>query len=156
MHSLPGLNIKCLSYFQVSCFKDGQPLKTESHPPPLGDRRQPAAAKSSGGGKKFTNQETTTILYRLSLANLQESDYGNYTCEAVNAVGRTTDTYQLRGQPDQPVVVSGPQSTGQTFYLLAWQVWTPANLPILNQSILYRLRKKVKATLLKGLFQEIL
>jgi hypothetical protein len=84
------------------------------------------------------------VVYRLSLAILQESDYGNYTCEAVNAVGRGTDTYQLRGQPDQPVVVSGTQSTGQTFYLLGWQVWTPASLPILNQSILYRLRKKVR------------
>jgi hypothetical protein len=62
----------------------------------------------------------------------------------VNAVGRGTDTYQLRGQPDQPVVVSGTQSTGQTYYLLGWQVWTPASLPILNQSILYRLRKKVR------------
>jgi hypothetical protein len=82
-------------------------------------------------------------VYRLSLQALQDSDYGNYSCEAVNAVGRGTDTYQLRGQPDQPVVVSGVQSTGQTFYLLTWQVWTPVSLPILNQSILYRLRKKV-------------
>jgi hypothetical protein len=112
--------------FQISCYKDGQLLQTET------DRLIPG-----GGG------ETTTLHYRLALDRLQESDYGNYTCEAVNAVGLTRDSYQLRGQPDQPRVVSGAQSTGNTFYVLAWQVWTPATLPILNQSILYRLRKKV-------------
>ena len=126
---------KCFC-FQISCFKDGQLLKTQPQ-----TERQAAPAKSSG--QKSPHEEKTTVVYRLSLQALQDSDYGNYTCEAVNAVGRSTDHYQLRGQPDQPVVVSGVQSTGQTFYLLAWQVWTPASLPILNQSILYRLRKKV-------------
>ena len=49
----------------------------------------------------------------------------------------------ILGQPDQPVIVSNIQSYAETEYTLSWRVWTPPTLPILNQSILYRLKSKV-------------
>ena len=49
----------------------------------------------------------------------------------------------ILGQPDQPVILSNIQSYAETEYTLSWRVWTPPTLPILNQSILYRLKSKV-------------
>ena len=47
------------------------------------------------------------------------------------------------GQPEQPIILSPVQSYAETEYSLSWRVWTPPTLPILNQSILYRLKSKV-------------
>ena len=51
--------------------------------------------------------------------------------------------YVYLGQPGKPVVISTGHSYSSSEYTLIWTVWTPSNLPIMNQSILYRLRNKV-------------
>ena len=34
----------------------------------------------------------------LSITSLDETDYGNYTCEAINSIGKSTQTLELKGK----------------------------------------------------------
>ncbi|XP_023328691.1 protein amalgam [Eurytemora carolleeae] len=103
---------------KVTWYKDGKYLKTENL-------------------KEGSEQQ-----HFFSVTSLKESDYGNYTCEARNKIGLASQSLELKGQPDQPVILSNIQSYAETEYTLSWRVWTPPTLPILNQSILYRLKSK--------------
>jgi len=105
---------------KVSWYKDGHYIRTENY-------------------RELGEQQ-----HYLSVTSLKESDYGNYSCEGVNGVGKSAESLELKGQPDQPQIVSSDQSYLETQYSLVWRVWTPPTLPILNQSILYRLKSKAE------------
>lgn len=48
--------------------------------------------------------------YTLILHNVHASDFGNYTCQAENSLGRARKTLVLTGKPNQAEVTSPPVS----------------------------------------------
>ena len=64
--------------FQVAWTKDGVYLKTENY-------------------NQKSNQNMEDKEHILSITSLDETDYGNYTCEAINSIGKSTQTLELKG-----------------------------------------------------------
>ncbi|KAK9884559.1 hypothetical protein WA026_007400 [Henosepilachna vigintioctopunctata] len=80
--------------------------------------------------------------YTLTIRNVQMSDFGNYSCNVVNSIGRDKRYIELSGKPG-PARISSPSYSNPHEYLLTWTVQSV--FPILDVRILYR-RVMINAT----------
>jgi len=60
--------------------------------------------------------------YVLTITNVQDEDYGNYTCKAENTIGTHKNYILLSGTPTPPVILSSRISVHRDSYKLSWKV----------------------------------
>lgn len=74
--------------------------------------------------------------YFLQIRNFQQSDFGNYSCVADNALGRTKKYIEVSGSPGPAVFLSPAYSTYLDSYNLTWAVESIA--PLEEVRLMYR------------------
>ncbi|XP_018323456.1 protein amalgam-like [Agrilus planipennis] len=87
---------------------------------------------------QMTDRRVTSSATRshiLTIKNVQPSDFGNYSCVAVNSVGKEKRYIELSGRPGPPLIVSGGRSNPTT-YKLTWKVQSV--FPIIEVRIIFR------------------
>ncbi|XP_023342737.1 limbic system-associated membrane protein [Eurytemora carolleeae] len=72
----------------------------------------------------------------LVLRNVNEFDFGNYSCQADNSLGRLSKSIEVSGRPHVAKVLSAPLSYSKDQYNLTWSV--DSFLKIEEYRILYR------------------
>ncbi|XP_012221900.1 cell adhesion molecule Dscam1 isoform X2 [Linepithema humile] len=96
---------------------------------------------SSDGHYDITASSSNNDVYisTLRMPNIQESDYGNYSCRANNIQGSVTSTIRLqrKGAPERPTNVSAME-VGPTYVALEWQLGFDGGLPITKYFVSYR------------------
>lgn len=96
---------------------------------------------SSDGHYEITSSSTSHDIYMstLRMSNIQESDYGNYTCRATNTQGSVTSTIRLqpKGAPERPSNISAIE-VGPTYVVLEWQLGFDGGLPFTKYFVSYR------------------
>lgn len=74
--------------------------------------------------------------YCLRIRNFQVSDFGNYSCVADNALGRTKKYIEVSGSPGPAIFLSAPYSGFLDLYNLTWTI---ESIPPLEEiRLLYR------------------
>ncbi|XP_059482890.1 lachesin isoform X2 [Neocloeon triangulifer] len=73
------------------------------------------------------HMETHGIKHTLSIRQVQQSDFGNYSCVADNSLGRAKKYMELSGRPSPVTFLSEAYSRGRDYYNLSWEVtsWPP-------------------------------
>ncbi|XP_044757427.1 MAM domain-containing glycosylphosphatidylinositol anchor protein 2-like [Coccinella septempunctata] len=73
--------------------------------------------------------------HTLTIRNVQMSDFGNYSCNVFNSIGRDKRYIELSGKPG-PARITSPSYSNPNEYLLTWTVQSV--FPIIDVRILYR------------------
>eukprot|EP00093_Oithona_nana_P010757 10757.XXX_265016_286838_1 [CDS] Oithona nana genome sequencing. len=74
--------------------------------------------------------------HELTLKNVRETDFGNYSCMADNSLGRERGSIEVSGRPHASKIVSNSLGSFKDQYNLTWTV--NSFLPIEEYRILYR------------------
>lgn len=74
--------------------------------------------------------------YTLILRNIQESDFGLYSCNADNKLGRSSQNIELSGRPSRSVFKSEPMGMSVDSYNLTWKIDSYA--PIEEYKLMFR------------------
>merc|ERR1711862_341038 len=74
--------------------------------------------------------------HELTLKNVRETDFGNYSCMADNSLGRERGSIEVSGRPHASKIVSNSLGSFKDQYNLTWSV--NSFLPIEEYRILYR------------------
>jgi len=73
---------------------------------------------------------------RLVMTSLKEKDFGNYTCQAENDLGKASGTIELSGKPNEPLVISSAQGMYSDEYNITWTLESYS--PIKKFRLMYR------------------
>ncbi|XP_050739672.1 protein amalgam-like isoform X2 [Eriocheir sinensis] len=74
--------------------------------------------------------------YSLTIKQVKEDDFGEYTCMAESTLGSTNSSLRLTGLPRVPLVTSSPAGREKTSYTLRWEA--ESHTPV----IMYRLQHR--------------
>jgi len=80
--------------------------------------------------------ESSNNKYTLILRNVQELDFGLYSCNADNKLGRSSQNIQLSGRPSRSVFQSEPMGMSVDSYNLTWKIDSFA--PIEEYKLMFR------------------
>lgn len=97
-------------------------------------------SSSDGHYEIFTSSDNNDVYTSvLNITDIQEHDYGAYSCRAANALGFITSTIMLqpKGAPEKPTGISAAE-IGPTHIALHWQFGFDGGLPITNHFVSYR------------------
>ncbi|KAK8385320.1 hypothetical protein O3P69_012266 [Scylla paramamosain] len=86
--------------------------------------------------------------HTLTVKQVQEDDFGNYTCTAESNLGSTNSSLRLTGLPRTPRLTSSPAGGEKSSYTLTWE--TESHTPVIMYRLQYRKRKENQETHLTG------
>ena len=76
-----------------------------------------------------------TRQFVLTIRNIREEDYGNYTCVATNSLGAARREVTVSGRPLPPSLVPGARGNSRTEYIVRWRV--NSAFPVREHNIYY-------------------
>ncbi|RZF46093.1 hypothetical protein LSTR_LSTR004806 [Laodelphax striatellus] len=82
------------------------------------------------------SMDTRGNKHMLTIHNVQNSDFGNYSCVAENSLGRAKKYIELSGRPSPAQFHSAPFSRSHSSYNLSWQI--ESYPPLEEVRLLYR------------------
>ena len=80
-------------------------------------------------------EDRRTRQFVLTIRNIREEDYGNYTCVATNSLGAARREVTVSGRPLAPSLVPGARGNSRTEYIVRWRV--NSAFPVLEHNIYY-------------------
>jgi len=84
--------------------------------------------------KSNSSVEVGTRTFQLTIRNVREEDFGNYTCHATNPLGQARQEIVVSGKPLPPVFLSG-EPGDKTEYTLRWRV--DSAFPVEEHNVYY-------------------
>ncbi|XP_045133288.1 limbic system-associated membrane protein-like isoform X2 [Portunus trituberculatus] len=107
-------------------------------------RPTPKVTWMRGGHSINTDRHLSTHdgLHRhtLTVKQVKEEDFGNYTCIAESNLGRVNSSLRLTGLPRMPRLTSSPAGGEKRSYTLTWE--TESHTPVIMYRLQYRKRKE--------------
>ncbi|XP_066600673.1 hemicentin-2 isoform X2 [Prorops nasuta] len=107
----------------------------------FGNNAATLQGSSSDGHYEISTTEDKYDVYTsvLTMNNLRQSDYGEYSCRAANAQGSVTSTIRLqpKGAPERPRNITAVD-VGPTHVTLLWELGFDGGLPITKYFVSYR------------------
>lgn len=98
----------------VTWEKDGEPLSEDKH----------------------LQEHNSAHRHTLTISQVQEEDFGDYSCIAENDRGQAQHTLRLTGLPKTPKMTSSPAGGEEDAYTITWE--TESYTPILQYRLRYR------------------
>ncbi|XP_068226409.1 neural cell adhesion molecule 1-like isoform X2 [Palaemon carinicauda] len=108
---------------KVEWAKDGTPLAIDSH-----------IEEQQNGGRR----------YSVKITQIEQQDFGEYTCSAENKFGIVESSISLSGHPEPPHFTSSPNGGEENSYTLTWE--TESYYPITEYRLKYRKAKANDST----------
>ncbi|XP_066960736.1 lachesin-like [Macrobrachium rosenbergii] len=108
---------------RVEWNKDGSPLSIDSH-----------IEEQQNGGRR----------YSIKITQIEQQDFGEYTCTAENKFGVVESSISLSGLPKPPQFTSSPNGGEENSYTLTWE--TESYYPITEYRLKYRKAKANDST----------
>lgn len=108
---------------RVEWTKDGSPLSIDSH-----------IEEQQNGGRR----------YSIKITQIEQQDFGEYTCTAENKFGVVESSISLSGLPKPPQFTSSPNGGEENSYTLTWE--TESYYPITEYRLKYRKAKANDST----------
>ena len=80
-------------------------------------------------------QDKRVRQFVLTIRNIREEDYGNYTCVATNSLGAAREEITVSGRPLAPSLGPGERGNTRREYILRWRVHSA--FPVREHNIYY-------------------